>query len=529
MTAAKKANLLDLQKTYGLDEIEPAALSEIRKLVPLEFNTDKRGNLSSRYQETTVLIDNEHTGIIEPGEMWVVYLKTGTSYYYAVPRYKVDEQFIAAVLAEDHCQTFMDRIFDVKKGIKPRYEPSLKAVMDVMTREALERLAASETERKDAADRVAHLEKQLKTTVDKNTVLQKKHEDEVANLKAEVKELKKAAPSETAKEDRRQLDSARRECVSLRRQVSELEIKVKEAEGTNSSLKKSYEESLAKADEDVRTANAQRDAVAESKQRMADDYEARIKELLQAANNVTKNAVKEQVSNPNEMIDQLQVDLANEKANFNNLMHDYSELQKLCAQVEKERDELLESSKKSEKKDKVSHADQETIRALQEERKALMDRIGTLEKQASEKSQESSVEAEKRVRELEAENQILDRANDKLREEIVILNGRLESAGCEVDFSSPAKDTRSWSKPSFRVKRVSEIALESDWFTEPRYNVLRSMTGNQLLIMPDEHGYVSCRDYTLEIAGLDRIVDFTRNMTLEVVQDPDNDEILVTL
>lgn len=544
MSAAKKTNLLDLQKTYNIGEVEPSALADIKKLVPLEFNTDKRGNLSSKYQETTVLIDNEHTGIIEPGEMWVVALKTGTSYYYAVPKYKVDEQFIATVLKEDHCQMFIDRIFDPKKGIKPRYEQSLKAVLDIISKETLERLAKAESAGRETRDRADKLEKQLKGTIEKNIALQKKYDEDVANLKEENKELKKNSASEAAKEDRRQLDAAQRECVDLRKTVSELEIKVKEAEGTNISLKKSYEESLAKADEDVKTANAQRDAVAEAKQKMADeydakirnyesridDYEARVQELIDAGNTATKTAVKEQVSNLNEMIDQLQVDLANERANFDKLMYDYTALQAHSNQVEKQLEDLEESSKEAEKQSKKSMADQDTIKALQDERKILQGRVKALEEYINEQAQKKDTSSDsKKVQALETENQLLIKANDHLREEIAALTQQLQNVGCEVDFSSPDKDVKTWNKPAFRVKRVSKTALESDWFTAPRYNVLRSMTGNKLLIMPDEYGYVSCKDYTLEIAGLDKLAAFSKSKTLEVVQDPDSEEILVTL
>ena len=506
-------DLLEMQKQYNLNEVDLQTLTEVTKLVPLEFNTDKKGNVCSKYQGQTVLIDNEHSGTISAGEMWVVKLKSGTSYYYAVPKFEVDSAFMAQVLYKDHCDKFIERIFDPKKGIKPKYLPALKEVMGEATLKLTEDLAATRKELDAVKDSTSRLEAQKKQAVDKLATKEKAFNEEKQKLKAQIDDLKKEYNVEGSKEDRRQIDALRQQVLDLKKDNASLQLQLEEAQGTNKSLKQSYEESLLKAKNDVQTANDQRDAVAKSKSQTVQELEDKIKNLeKQIAERSSDDKDKEQIENLNEMIDQLQAQLVNAKAENAQLLRDYTAVNAHGAVLEKKVAEMdktiFDLNMKASTPDPNNDTGlEQTIAAMQTERKVLMEEL-------------------QKAKDL---NSALDSANDKLREEITQLTEKLESVGGVVDFTDSGPSAKVMVKPTFRVKRVGQDMIESDWFTEERYSVLTRGDGKQLLITPDENGHVACKDYVLEIYKLNSIVPFTKNKPLEVMMDPETNEILVTL
>ena len=430
--------------------------------------------------------------------MWIVKLKSGTSYYYAVPKYPVDSEFMAALLREDHCKEFIEYIFDPKKGIKPKFLPSIKTVMDEITIQLTSDLAETRKELDAVAEARKHSDAQLKQTVEKLKVKEKTFAEEKEKLKQQISEIKEQVNIEGAKEDKRQIDALRQENLQLKKDNAALSTKLDEAEGTNRSLKMSYEESLKKAEEDVKTANDQKDAVAKAKKAAVDEYEAKIKQMSEEIEGQKLNKVNsEQIANLNEFIDQLQAKLSNSEAECSQLLTDFTKAEAHSKELEQKLKQM-EGSK----------ADEETLAAMQEDRKAL-------KKQLKESNERAA---------------LLESANDKLREEIDALTKRLETAGTPVDFTNDDPTSKVWTKLPFRVKRVGPLQIESDWFTENRYSVSTTVGGNKLIITPsEERGMVACKDYVLEIYNLDAMVPYTKNKPLDVVYNQENNEIMVTL
>ena len=487
-----KVDLLDMQRDIGLDEIDPKGLEMIQKLVPLEFSLDKRGNISSTYLSRTVLVDNEHSGSIKDGEMWICRLKSGTSYYYAVPIAPVDERFLAIVMREDHCKEFMNHIFDNKKGIKPKYAPLLESVMDEITKSTMNELKATNAELTKTQNSALQKQQMIETLNERQSRMEANWKEEKEKLDAQINTLKESTNIEGSKEDKKQIEALLKENLQLKKDKTMLEKKVEEANGTNKSLKQSYEESLAKADEDVKIANKQREAVAESKQKMMDEYEARIKEL---ESKQVSPVDPEEIDNLNAFIEDLQIKLDSLNKQNQQLLDDYTS--------EKSRADML--AKALDESGLISNNSSKTLEALQKERKALMGKISEKEGQITSLSEEI----------------------DRLRGEIQRLNAEgPKTRQVPIEEEKPAK---TWINPAFRVKRVGGDAIESDWFTEDRYSVMMKLEGNQLLIRPDPRGYVSCKDYVLHIANLESIVPFTKSKSLTVLQNENEEEILVSL
>jgi len=373
--------------------------------------------------------------------------------------------------------------------------------MEASTQGLLEELAKTGTELRAMTESKERMESQLMDSIAKIKTNQKAWEEEKKNLENQIKELKSSAKSEESKEQKMQMELLRKENIELKKANLELEENLKGQISANKTLKESYEESLQKADESVKTAKSQRDAVAKAREKSIAEYEEQIRNLNAQIDSIsTGKAEKEQIKNLNEFIDQLQADLGNVQCENKQLLLDYSR--------EKAHAEALEAKiSKAEWKSKASSKDDETLAAMQAERKIM---------------QES-------IKEKETENDGLRKANDELRKEIAEMISKMETSGIRDEPNAINIKSKNWVKPSFRVKRVSKEGIESDMFTAPRYSVLTNKIGKELMIKADDHGLVACKDYILEIVGLDQYQPFTKTKTLDVLQDADSGEILVVL